>query len=68
MCLPLVILLGKCSSSYCFALCESRSPVPQACKTAVGLLSNLETARRDRSVLLSDEQDLLEKEEKEGYA
>jgi hypothetical protein len=35
---------------------------------AIGLLSNLETAQQERSVLLSDEQNLLEKKEKEGCA
>jgi hypothetical protein len=35
---------------------------------AAGLLSNLETARQERSVLLLDEQNLLVKEEKEGCA
>ncbi len=42
---------------------ENHQPV-----TAVGLLSNLETAQQERSVLLLDEQNLLVKEEKEGYA
>ncbi len=36
--------------------------------TAVGLLPNLETARRERSVLLLEEQNLLVKEEKEVCA
>jgi hypothetical protein len=35
---------------------------------AVGLLPNLETARRERSVLRADEQNLLVKEEKEVCA
>jgi hypothetical protein len=35
---------------------------------AVGLLPNLGTARQERSMLLSDEQNLLVKEEKEGCA
>jgi hypothetical protein len=35
---------------------------------AVGLLPNLETVRRERSMLLLDEQNLLVKEEKEGCA
>jgi hypothetical protein len=35
---------------------------------AIGLLSNLETAQHERSVLLLDEQNLLVKEEKEGCA
>jgi hypothetical protein len=35
---------------------------------AIGLLSNLETAQRKRSVLLLDEPNLLVKEEKEGCA
>ena len=35
---------------------------------AVGLQSNLEVAQGERSVLLLDEQNLLEKEKKEGCA
>ncbi len=41
-------------------------PVKLSIDSAVGLLSNLETAQQERSMLLLDEQNLLEKEEKEG--
>ncbi len=77
-CTPLwVLLVGSLGRTELLGLGILRQSFPQEARvtlvglsidSAVGLLPNLETARRERSVLLLDEQNLLVKEEKEGCA
>jgi hypothetical protein len=57
------------SSQEPYVTTNQPTTLPQKGLTiAVGLLCNLETAQREWSVLLLDEQNLLVKEEKEGCA